>query len=174
MAKFQQIQVKMYDDLEFTSWSANVRFVWMVLLTNPNASLCGVQENNAQSLARYTGLTPEQVSEAIAFLVQQRKIVCSQKTNEIVICKWIKHNVTSSPKQRSAVQKQLESVKDKSLLHYLEGASEYLPSLKLLSKPQPQQPQRKLPDELSSYERIQLQKVTRQARAEIRAAAIIH
>lgn len=171
MAKFAQIQTKMYDDLEFNTWAANVRFLWMVLITNPNASLCGVQENNAQSLARYTGLTEAEIKEALKFLVERRKIVISQTSQEIAIVHWIRHNVTNSPKQRTAVETQLNAVKDKSLLHYIEGASDYLPKLKQIPRPQ-QQPTRKLPDEYSIFDRTKLQQSTSAAIAELRTARL--
>lgn len=170
MAKFAQIQTKMYDDLEFNTWTANVRFLWMVLITNPNASLCGVQENNAQSLARYTGLTEEEIKQALKFLVERRKIVISQTSQEIAIVHWIRHNVTNSPKQRTAVESQLNAVKDKSLLHYIEGASNYLPKLRQLPRPQP--PTRKLPDEYSTFDRTKLQQSTSAALAQLRAARL--
>lgn len=175
MAKYQQIQVKMYDDLEYNTWTANVRFVWMVLLTNPNASLCGIQENNVQSLTRYTGLQPSEVEEALRFLVEKRKIVISKFSQEIAIVKWIPHNVTASPKQKAAVKKQLLAVKDKLLLQHLEGVQDYLPSVKQSSLPQLQHnPNRKLPDEYSTFERLKLQQVTLAALAQHRATATLH
>ena len=169
MAKYHQVQDKMYDDLDFLSWSSQVKHIFMVLITNPRARLCGVQENNVDTLHRYSSLPKDEIQEALAFLVGAGKIVISQTTQEIAVVNYIKHNVNESPKQHTAVMREFESVKDKSLLPSITGATKFLPILKQMIKQAI--PKRKQPNELSSFEQAQLRKNINAARAELRSAS---
>lgn len=169
MAKYHQIQDKMWTDMRFRSWDMYVRYIFITLIANPGAELCGVQEQNIDTLHELTAMPKEFIQEALAELVRQERIIISQTTQEIAVVNYIKHNVTASPKQHTAVIRQFESVKDKTLLPNITGATKFLPRLKQLIKQVI--PTRKQPDELSTYDRTQLRIHTTAALADLRTAS---
>jgi hypothetical protein len=131
MAKYQYVQTEFWHDLHVAKWTPVVKLVFLYLLTNPRAHQCGVQENNAESIAMQTGLQEPEVVEALNFLEKVRKIKVSATTHEIAICNWLKHNMTKSPKVRTCIANGLKSVKNRELIKHLRDVQAILPETPL-------------------------------------------
>jgi hypothetical protein len=98
-------------------FTAEDKYFWLYLLTNPHNKMCGVLKNSPALMARDMGLHKDTIVNLIyRFEKVHNHIVCDKETNEIFILNWYKYNWTKSPKIISILEKEMGEIKSPYIL----------------------------------------------------------
>lgn len=116
MAIFRKLHVSFWSDPFVTELTPEQKYFYIYLLTNDKTKQCGIYEITKKQICHDTGYNVDTVSLLLMLFTKAGKIVCSDTTNEIAIKNWNKYNDSSSPSVQKCVNKELEKVKDKSLV----------------------------------------------------------
>ena len=93
-------------------FTAEDKYFWLYLLTNPHNKMCGVLKFSPALMARDMGLHKDTIINLIyRFERIHQLIICDKETNEIFILNWYKYNWTKSPKIISIIEKEKADVK---------------------------------------------------------------
>ena len=105
------------DDDIISDFTAEDKYFWLYLLTNPYNKMCGVLKNSPALMARDMGLHKDTIVNLIyRFERIHHLIFCDNETNEIFILNWYKYNWTKSPKIIAILEKEMLEVKSSSIL----------------------------------------------------------
>lgn len=105
------------DDDIISDFTAEDKYFWLYLLTNPHNKMCGVLKNSPALMARDMGLHKDTIVNLIyRFEKVHNHIVCDKETNEIFILNWYKYNWTKSPKIISILEKEMGEIKSPYIL----------------------------------------------------------
>lgn len=115
------------DDEIIENFTAEDRYFWLYLLTNPHNSICGVLKNSPTLIARDMGYNKDCVINLTYRFENFHKLIYVDKeTNEIFIHNWYKYNWTKSPKILSLVEKELAKIKSKTIIKMVEERIGYI------------------------------------------------
>ena len=123
MATYRNIQMTFWTDIKVADdFTADDRYVYLYLLTNPHTNLCGCYEVSQKQIASDTGLPANKVKTAMKNLAEKHRVISySPATREVLIINWYKYNWTSSDRFRKPLEKHIQLVKDESFRTYLIG-----------------------------------------------------
>lgn len=138
----RMIDTDLWNDEEIVeNFSAEDRYFWLYLLTNPHNNICGVLKNSPALIARDMGYQKEFVVELInRFETEHKFIYVDRETKEIFILNWYKHNWTKSPKIIALVDKELNNIKSMDIRMLIEKRKSIVCSTDTLSIPYPYPP----------------------------------
>jgi hypothetical protein len=109
------------DDDIIENFTAEDKYFWLYLLTNPHNKICGVLKNSPALIARDMGLHKDTIVNLIyRFEKVHQLIVCDKETNEIFILNWYKFNWTKSPKIVSIIEKEKNEIKSEYIAGLIE------------------------------------------------------
>lgn len=95
-----------------SDFTAEDKYFWLYLLTNPHNKMCGVLKNSPSLIARDMGLHKDTIVNLIYRFERIHKVIyCDKETNEIFILNWYKYNWTKSPKIVEIIKKEQNDVK---------------------------------------------------------------
>ena len=95
-----------------SEFTAEDKYFWLYLLTNPHNKMCGVLKNSPSLIARDMGLHKDTIVNLIYRFERIHKVIyCDKQTNEIFILNWYKYNWTKSPKIVEIIKKEQNEVK---------------------------------------------------------------
>lgn len=98
------------------TFTAEDRYFWLYLLTNPHNQICGVLKNSPALIARDMGLHKDTIVNLLyRFENIHKAIYVDKDTNEIFILNWYKFNWTTSPKLLSVIGKEMISIKSETI-----------------------------------------------------------
>ena len=96
------------------------RYLYLYLITNPNANLCGCYEISLRRIAYETALdSAEIVLKLIRKLEAKKFIKFSEQTHEILMLHWASNNWTSSDKLDKPIFNELQKISDKEFQKYI-------------------------------------------------------
>lgn len=123
MAIYRNVQMSFWTDRKIEEeFSADEKYLYLFLLTNPITNLSGCYEIGRKQIANMTGLDIKKVKTLLKKLQDdQRVIAYSEKTNELLILNWHKYNWTDSEKFRKPLLAEITSVKDDAFREILMG-----------------------------------------------------
>lgn len=102
------------------TFTAEDRYFWLYLLTNPHNNICGVLKNSPTLIARDMGYHKDCIVNLIYRFEHIHKIIYVDKeTKEILILNWYKYNWTKSPKILNLIEKELCKIKSKTICDML-------------------------------------------------------
>ncbi|WP_085523882.1 conserved phage C-terminal domain-containing protein [Tuberibacillus sp. Marseille-P3662] len=119
MAKFRQIHTTFWQDPKvLEEMTPEDKYFYLYLLTNPNTTQIGVYQITRKQMAFDLGYSIESVRSLLERFVNHHKVVkYNENTREIAVINWGKYNLHRAGKPViDLIAKELESVKDKSLL----------------------------------------------------------
>jgi DnaD/phage-associated family protein len=122
MAKFRMIQTGFWNDPKvMEEMTPEDKFFFMYLLTNPQVTQIGIYRITKKQVAFETGFSVETVQLLFErFLHQHELIRYNAETRELAIKNWGKHNLGRGGKPMlDCIRKELEEVKDRSLIEYV-------------------------------------------------------
>ena len=119
MAIFRKIHTLFWGDTFVQSLSPERKYFYLYLLTNEKTRQCGIYEITKRQISFDTGYTIDTVSVLLNFFIEAGKVKYNEDTQEMAIKNWKKYNDSTSPKVQILVNKELKSVKDRSLIEYL-------------------------------------------------------
>ena len=106
------------DDVVAEKYSAEDRYFFLYLLTNPNSKQCGIYHLPLRVIAFEMGHSKDSVESIVDRFEQRFKnIIYNKETQEIAILNFLKHSIVKGGKPvEDCIRKELEKVKDKSLI----------------------------------------------------------
>ncbi|GAE28250.1 phage replication protein [Halalkalibacter wakoensis JCM 9140] len=122
MAKFRMIQTGFWHDPKvMEEMTPEDKFFFMYLLTNPQVTQIGIYRITKKQVAFETGFSVETVQLLFERFLNQHKLIrYNAETRELAIKNWAKHNLGRGGKPMlDCIQKELEDVKDRSLIGYI-------------------------------------------------------
>ena len=121
MAIYRNVQMSFWTDRKIDEdFTAEQKYVYLFLLTNPLTNLCGCYEIGHRQGAKLTGLSASQFAGIMEKLEKQHKVISySEKTGEVLIMNWSKYNWTLSEKFRKPLLAEIQAVKDDTFKAYL-------------------------------------------------------
>ncbi|MCK9577480.1 MAG: hypothetical protein M0R51_16370, partial [Clostridia bacterium] len=122
MAIYRPVYTSFWQDDFILSIPFAERYFYIYLMTNTKTSLCGIYELPRSIASIETGLSIDKIKDLLnKFQNKYHRVVCSEKTNEIVITNWLKYNNNISPHFQEALTKSFKEVKDTELIRYVYG-----------------------------------------------------
>lgn len=121
MALYRTVQVSFWSDaVVVDEFTAEDKYFYLYLLTNPHTNLCGCYEVSTKQIALELGYSTESVKSLINRFASYHNLVkYDEKTRELIVLNWYKYNWTSSPKFRKPLEKEIAAVKNVSFRNYL-------------------------------------------------------
>ena len=119
MATFRQVHIKYWQDPFIEKLEPLQRYFYLYLMTNSKTTQCGCYELSSKLIEYETGLTQEQINDYVEFLEKNGKIKLNRETNEFLLVNWLKHNSFRSPKVRLCINKELENIKHKEFIDFI-------------------------------------------------------
>lgn len=100
------------DDDIIADFTAEDKYFWLYLLTNPHNNICGVSKYSPALIARDMGLHKDTIVNLIyRFENVHNRLYVDKETNEILILNWSKYNWTKSEDFLKTIEKKLAEVK---------------------------------------------------------------
>ena len=106
------------DDVVAERFSAEDRYFFLYLLTNPSSKQCGIFHLPLRLMAFEMGHSKDSVESIVdRFETRFGNIIYNKETQEIAILNFLKHSIIKGGKPvEDCIRKELEKVKDKSLI----------------------------------------------------------
>lgn len=122
MAIYRNIQMSFWTDPDvIDNYTADDRYFYLYLMTNPHTNLCGCYEISMKQIKNETKIKSmkkiEELMDRMANL--HKNILYSKGTKEILIIRWYKYNWTSSEKFRKPLLREIQKVKNPDFKSYL-------------------------------------------------------
>lgn len=113
MAVFRKIDIRYWQDGYILNISYKEKCFYIYLMTNSKTAQCGIFELPKKIIEVELGLDKDDIEMLLKKFINDKKILYSEGTNEIMIINWIKYNGSMSPRVIERVISELKSVKNK-------------------------------------------------------------
>lgn len=138
MAIYRNISTTFWTDSKISDeFSADDKYIYLYLFTNPHTNLCGCYEISFRQMAYEASITVDKAKRLINRLEKNFNVIrYNLKTKEVLILNWYKYNWTKSEKFRKPLLREIEKIKDPTFKGYLLQAfnGEEKPSIDTVSK----------------------------------------
>lgn len=121
MAIFRKIHTSFWSDTFIQDLDNDQRLFYLYLLTNERTKQCGIYEISKKQMAFDLGYSIDRVSKLLKYFISTGKVLYNETTKEIAIKNWGKYNNSTSPKVLSCIKSELNDVKDRVLIEYING-----------------------------------------------------
>lgn len=118
VSKQRMVDTCFWDDGYVAALDPSEKLLFLYLLTNPVANICGIYEITKKRMALDTGFTNEVVDTILDRLERDGKAV--YRDGWVAVKNWIKHQNTKSEDTRKGITRQLKEVPD-SLAGWVKG-----------------------------------------------------
>ena len=121
MAIYRNVSMSFWTDSKVADdFTAEDRYFYLYLFTNPHTNLCGCYEISMKQMAWETGLTVPKIKSLIKRMSEVHNVIrYNEDTKEVLILKWHKYNWTKSEKFRTPLWNEIIQVKCKEFAEYL-------------------------------------------------------
>ena len=121
MAIYRMVSMSFWTDNKIIDeFSAEDKYFYLYLFTNPHTNLSGCYEISIKQIANEMGYSKDAVESLIDRFEKLHKVLLfSKETKEILLLNWYKYNWTSSEKFRKPLLKEIENVKSIEFKKYL-------------------------------------------------------
>ena len=124
MAKYRQVHISFWQDPFIEELEPMQKYFYLYLMTNSKTTQSGCFEISNKLIKYETGLSQKEIDSFIELFTDNKKIVYSSDTNEFLILNWLKHNSFKSPKVKSCIQKEIESIKNEKFIDFINAVLE--------------------------------------------------
>lgn len=118
MSRQRMVDTCFWDDGYVAALDPSEKLLFLYLLTNPVANICGIYEITKKRIALDTGFTDEVIETILARFERDKKVV--YRDGWVALRNWIKHQNTKSEDTRKGIARQLKEVPD-SLAAWVKG-----------------------------------------------------
>ena len=133
MAKYRQVHISYWQDPFIEELEPLQKYFYLYLMTNSKTTQCGCFEISNKLIKYETGLNQKEIENFIELFQDNKKIVYSPETNEFLIINWLKHNSFKSPKVKSCIYKEIETIKNTNFINFISDVLEENISIDRLS-----------------------------------------
>lgn len=121
MSIYRTVQLTFWTDRKIEDeFTAQDKYFYLFLLTNPYTNLCGCYEIGMKQMMHYTGYNENEISNLMSRMSNLYR-VCkySEDTKEVLLLNWHKYNWTKSEKVLVGAYKQAKTIKNKGFQSYV-------------------------------------------------------
>ena len=139
MAIYRNISISFWTDCKVEDdFSAEDRYVFLYLLTNPYTNLSGCYELSFQQVCRQTGYTIQNVETVMGRLENNHNVIkYCRETHEVLILKWGRYNWTRSEKLSKPINAAIGRIKHKPFQDYVREMYSNIDDIHTVSIPYP-------------------------------------
>lgn len=121
MAIYRNISTTFWTDSKVSDdFTADDKYLYLYLFTNPHSNLCGCYEVSYKQIAYEASISVDKAKKLIDRLQNEFNVIrYDNKTKEVLILNWHKYNWTKSEKFRKPLLKEIEKVKSPLFREYL-------------------------------------------------------
>lgn len=121
MAIYRNVSMSFWTDSKVADdFTAEDRYFFLYLFTNPHTNLCGCYEVSPKQMAYETGLSQQKIRSLIRRMSEEHNVIrYCEETKEVLIVNWNKYNWTESEKFRKPLAKEINLIKCDSFRGYL-------------------------------------------------------
>lgn len=121
MAIYRNVSMTFWTDSKVADdFSADDRYIYLYLFTNPHSNLCGCYEISYRQMAYETGLDANKLKTVIRRLQDRHDVIrYNEDTKEVLLLNWHKYNWTSSEKFRRPLKAEIDNIKADRFRKYL-------------------------------------------------------
>lgn len=121
MAIYRNVHLTFWSDAKVTDeFTPEDKYFYLYLLTNPHTNLSGCYEISLKQISREMGYTQESIEGLIKRFSEVHRIIIYDKgSKEMLLINWSKYNWTKSTKFITALEKEIESVKNEGFKKFL-------------------------------------------------------
>ena len=121
MAIYRNISTTFWTDSKVADdFTADDKYIYLYLFTNPHSNLCGCYEVSYKQIAYEAGISVDKAKKLIYRLQNDFNVIrYDGKTKEVLILNWHKYNWTKSEKFRKPLLKEIEKVKSPAFRTFL-------------------------------------------------------
>lgn len=116
MAKFRKVHTTFWDDNYIEKLSAEDRYFFLFLLTNPLCTECGIYQITLKKMTYYTGYTEDVIKAILKRFIDGKRIVYDTSTEEICILHKPNYIDRLGKPVVDCLTSELKKVKNKSLI----------------------------------------------------------
>jgi hypothetical protein len=121
MAIFRKIHTSFWSDSFISDLDKDKKLFYLYLLTNERTRQCGVYEITKKQISFDLGYSIDTVCKLLDYFIKTGKIRYNDTTKELAIGNWLKFNSSTSPKVKTCIDKEFQSVKDTVLIQYVKS-----------------------------------------------------
>ena len=113
MALYRTISMSFWTDAKIVDdFTAEDRYFYLYLFTNPHTNLCGCYEISIRQMVNEVGYSSDSINNLIKRFEQIHKVIrYSPETKEIILLNWHKYNWSKSEKCQIALKKEIDQIK---------------------------------------------------------------
>lgn len=111
MALYRPIKINFWTDADVLEFTPEEKYFYLYLLTNPNTSACGIYELPKRKVQYETGYNEDTVNKLLRKFADYGKIRYDERTKEVYILNWHKHNAISNVNLKKCVLGELKKIK---------------------------------------------------------------
>jgi len=116
MAKFRKVNVSFWDDTYIERLSAEDRYFFLFLLTNPHATECGIYQISHKKMSFYTGYNEDAVRSILKRFIETEKVAYNPETSELAILNKANYIERLGTPVIDCLKSELSKVSDKKLV----------------------------------------------------------
>lgn len=124
MATYRNVHTSFWQDGFVLSLTPEEKYFYLYLMTNSKTTQCGIYELPVRVIEMETGYNRETVEKLLDRFIKYKKILYNERTQEVMLTNWIRHNLPKSPKIVKCIEKEVLSIKDKDFIQLLYALSE--------------------------------------------------
>lgn len=101
-------------------FTAEDKYFYLYLFTNPKANLCGCFEISIKTAADHMGYSKDTIENCLKRFTEFHKTIQYNKdTKEVLLTNWHKYNWTKSSKYLSPLRKEIDDIKSEDFKNYV-------------------------------------------------------
>lgn len=118
MATYRNIHTSFWQDAFVLDLTPEEKYFYLYLMTNSKTTQCGVYELPKKVMELETGYNRETVDKLLERFVEYGKIEYCDKTREVLLKNWHKHNSSKSPKVKACITREAAEIKHPAFKKY--------------------------------------------------------
>ncbi|WP_411678864.1 DnaD domain protein [Clostridium thailandense] len=116
MAFYRYIRTGFWQDDFISELTPEEKYFYLYLMTNLKTTQCGIFILVKKIAEAELGYSRETIEKLLKRFVEYGKIAYSEKTNEVMLLNWMKHNFSDSINTVLCINKELKVVKNKEFI----------------------------------------------------------
>lgn len=124
MATYRNVHTSFWQDGFVLGLTPEEKYFYLYLMTNSKTTQCGIYELPVRVIEMETGYNRETVEKLLDRFIKYKKILYNERTQEVMLTNWIRHNLPKSDKIVKCIQKEVKTVKDLDFIKLLYSLSE--------------------------------------------------
>lgn len=113
------IKTSYWTDMSIVGLSQASKYLYLYLITSPHSNIAGCYALPDAIVMAETGLDRDTIIESLKELIDKKLVCYDERTGEVLLLNFPKHNWGNSPKIKAAVRERCEYIRSEKFKNYL-------------------------------------------------------